>query len=111
VAIEFVGQQTKLSCHRKDEGLEDSIAYRRIRLPAAPAEAWELGPEPLLAAQLAGNKEGLVRHRCDGSFEMNEVRSATLQRLLPQGVVELRFARLGCRLGQDSTRQAIACGY
>jgi hypothetical protein len=51
-----VGLPTKLSCHRKDEGLEDSIAYRRIRLPAAPAEACELGPEPLLAAQLAGNK-------------------------------------------------------
>jgi hypothetical protein len=65
----------------------------------------------MLAARIAGKKAGLVRHRYDGSFEMNEVQSPALWRMVLQGRVELRFARPGCHLGQDSTRQAIACGY
>jgi len=49
----FNAPPAKLSCHRKDEGLEDSIAYRRIRLPAALAEACEWARSRELAARTA----------------------------------------------------------
>src|SRR5207344_2131454 len=52
-----VGLPTKLSCHRKDEGLEVSIAYRRIRLPAAPAAAYELARSFELAARIAAKEK------------------------------------------------------
>src|SRR4029079_15545352 len=70
-----VAPRARLSCHRGDEALEDSIAYRRIRLPAALAEVCEWArsssspPRPHTRTKSSLGADAMVR------FDVNEMRS------------------------------------
>jgi len=73
--------RAKRSCHRGGDGLEESIAYRRIRLPAALAKACERARSHALAARTARQDKEHARRRCGGSFQRE--RSATVCPLRP----------------------------
>src|SRR5262249_56407064 len=75
------GAGEKLSCQGGGEGLEETIAYRRIRLPAALAKACERARSHALAARTARQDKEHARRRCGGSFQRE--RSATVCPLHP----------------------------
>src|SRR5690349_16700201 len=73
--------RAKRSCHRGGDSLEESIAFRRIRLPAALAKACERARSHVLAAPTARKDKEHARRRCGGSFQRE--RSATVCLLCP----------------------------